>query len=334
MKEKKRLLLEVPRFKIGRGWYCMIDVTEGLAFVIFARRNSMIDNLVRSLFLSVNMSSLRVVLVDNNPKLIKEWTRQLRQTPGHRKLKIETFSGSLSEVSIKSLNRCAILSPANSIGGMGGGFDKALCDLFSVDKDCRAVESWIRRYLRHGYTPLGTSHLVDFDDFPGFKDSEAWKKLNASSIIVTPTMRVPKRIYRDEISMNDPVQEEGRRNVVRFIFDCVWESLCSVARYNEKIDIQESASETKIDTIIMPGLGTGYGGLPFSLAAKGMIGALSLWGISKPVDVGLLCLIFLGENYNAFDNEDIAEARNSLIDGETYDVLSQDVGEFYKIVNI
>ncbi|TID31196.1 hypothetical protein CANINC_000245 [Pichia inconspicua] len=278
------------------------------------------------------MTYLRILLLDTNPKLVAEWNRQLKQVPNHTKLMIETFNGSLSEISNRNSIKSAILSPANSIGGMGGGFDKVLCDLFSVDKDCRAVESWIRRYLRHGYTPLGTSHLVEFDDFPGFINSTARKCLNASCIIVTPTMRVPQRIYQDDFG--DSFQKEQKRNVVRFIFDCVWESLCSVARYNEKIDLQCETREEKIDTIIMPGLGTGFGGLPLDLAAKGMIGALSLWGISKPVDVGLLCLIFLGEDYNAFNNPDIVEAKNCLIDGESYDVLQQDVGDFYKIVNI
>lgn len=288
-------------------------------------------------FMNWGMSTIRVILVDNNPRLVAEWAKQLSQTPGHRKLKIETFKGNLSDLtSVHHHNRSAILSPANSIGGMGGGFDKSLCDLFSVNKDIRLVEAWIRKFLRHGYTPLGTSHLVDFDDFPNFKDSMAWKQLKASSIIVTPTMRVPQKIYDGCLSDIQEIIADKKRNAVRFIFDCVWESLCSVARYNEKIDLSEfgTRKNIKIDTIIMPGLGTGYGGLPVSLAAKGMIGALSLWGISKPVDVGLLCLIFLGENYEVFDNEDIIESKEKLIDGKIYDVVSQDVGEFYKIVNI
>lgn len=313
----------------------------------------------------IQMSSLKVVLVDTNPLLVKAWNAQINSIKQYSKFKfkfpsstlsIETHHGYLSSLPVETKLRSAIVSPANSIGGMGGGFDESLCDLFTPfenkpGKIYNPVESWIRKYLHHGYTPLGTAHVIEFYNFPKFELSKAWLNLHANSIVVLPTMRIPHSIY--EIKNTDSQDRIDIRNehVVKFVFDCIWETLCAVNRHNERIvafkrsnliptiDSDDDIQGT-VDTLIIPGLGTGYGNLPIELVAKGMIGALSIWGLDLEVntkttiDRGLMCLSFLGENYKLFHNDDICRSEK-LMFGDNYtkfDILKNDVGKFYQLL--
>lgn len=303
------------------------------------------------------MSKLKVVLVDSNPVLVEAWNRQLRSAQRFSRprfpltLAVETHRGYLSTLPVHRDGRTAVVSPANSIGGMGGGFDEALCRLFNTGEEAvevgvsNQVESWIRRYLHHGYTPLGTAHVVEFYDFPHFRHSQAWNLLHANSIVVVPTMRVPRSIYT--VNENDPAEtvDTKNREVVSFVFDCIWEALCAVNRHNERLTQDErSAKENdniqgEVNTLVIPGLGTGYGNLPIELVAKGMVGALSIWGSElnggkrNSVDRGVMCLAFLGEEYTLFNNPDIVKSKTAMFgDRQTkFDVLRQDVGEFYQL---
>lgn len=238
---------------------------------------------------------------------------------------------------------------------MGGGFDEALCDLFTpqnttnnTNNKCNPVESWIRKYLHHGYTPLGTAHVVEFFDFPNFKKSKAWNHLKANSMVVLPTMRVPHAIYKIDKDDSNNVIESKNRNVVSFVFDCIWETLCAVNRHNQRLMYEnkqmmkhdDESIQGKVDTLVIPGLGTGYGNLPLDLVAKGMIGALSIWGLELHsgektyVDRGLLCLSFLGEEYTLFNNHDISNSHKRMFgpnDG-IFDILNHDVGDFFKLI--
>ena len=305
------------------------------------------------------MSKLKVILVDSNPFLIDAWSRQLSSTQRFSKLKfpstltVETHRGMLATVPVDGDARTAIVSPANSIGGMGGGFDEALCRLFSQGDEVietgtsNLVESWIRKYLHHGYTPLGTAHVLEFSTFPQFRRSKAWTQLHANSIVVVPTMRVPHSIYTVKEGDPEDVVNTKNRGVVSFVFDCMWETLCAVNRHNERLGMQDPVPAKgdvagRVDTLVIPGLGTGYGNLPIELVAKGMVGALSIWGAelndgsrdSSSVDRGLLCLAFLGEEYTLFHNPDILKSRIAMFGDscKKFDILHQDVGDFYRLL--
>lgn len=293
------------------------------------------------------MNHLKIVLVDSNPLLVNAWNKQIQSIlkyNGQLKstVSIEVHQGTLSSLNpIHENNRkTTIVSPANSIGGMGGGFDEALCELYTtnVGKETKlaSIETFIRNHLRHGYTPLGTAHILEFHDFPNFKESVAWKKFRANSIVVIPTMRVPKSIYT--VLKEDSIYTIRVKHleIVRFVFDCVWEIMCAVSRHNEKNQEGfENDIHGKIDNIILPGLGTGYGGLPTDLVSKGMIGALSLWGLKLgSIDKyelyrGVICLAFLREDYTVFDNDEFTDIFEK-IDG--FNILDSDVGEFYKLL--
>jgi O-acetyl-ADP-ribose deacetylase (regulator of RNase III) len=285
--------------------------------------------------------------------MIKAWNKQLismykKDEKFGLTVDMETYYGTLESIpSLKmdEQSRTAIVSPANSIGGMGGGFDETLCRLFAssgLNYKSR-IETWIRNYLRHGYTPLGTAHVVEFFNYPQYELSKAWNNYKANSIVVLPTMRVPRNIYNVSVNDLEHVKEYKNREIVRFVFDCVWEILCAVSRHNEKVieeDYKDNQFKGKVDTIIIPGLGTGYGGLPFNLVAKGMIGALYIWGINldlfnnNSIDRGLMCLAFLNEDYTIFKNFNIVKSKHQTFhkDKNTFDVLKQNVGDFFDII--
>lgn len=294
-------------------------------------------------------SALRVVLVDRNAALVNAWSKQLASVLKHSgegtsTLSIETHQGTLSSLPDgKRDERTAIVSPANSIGGMGGGFDEALSDLYasqgtsSLQRTVESVELFVRRNLRHGYTPLGVSHVVEFYNYPDFQKSKAWLNLRANSLVVLPTMRVPRSIY--DVERNDSVDVKRRKdmNVVRFIFDCVWEVLSATSRHNEKFgwNAEDDEIQGRIDKVVIPGLGTGYGHLPTDLVAKGMMGALTLWGLCLPetqrdvIYKGVLCLAFLGEDYTTFENPQFDKMFTKRA---KFDILDNDVGDFLKVI--
>lgn len=263
------------------------------------------------------MEKLKIVLVGTNKGLIQEWSKQLSSVANVKlSVEVEIYHGTLECLPpLKNITKCSIVSPANSIIGMSGGFDNSICKLFANDN--KQVENWIRKSIGFGYKPVGTCEMVDFHKFPNFENSNAWTKYKIDSVITVPTMRVPKNI-----NINDQIE------IVRFVFDWVWEILCTISK-NET---------SKTDCLIISGLGTGWGGLPIALVSKGMVGAFTIWGYHNnkvsTLDKGLLCLSFLNENIKIFDNDDIVKCRNSLFKNDKkFDVLNDDVGEFIQTIN-
>lgn len=262
---------------------------------------------------------VKVILIDSSHAMVQNWMRQLTsyQTP-----LITTFRGELRALDLsQTKTTCSvIMSPANSIGCMSGGFDLGLCELFGdpqklygVHQLELAVKEEIERHS-NGYLPLTKSILVDCTKLVGYDESIAATKFKCKFINVCPTMRVPKRLYLSDLIVND---NEARREVVRFIFDSVWNTI-------------QSVKNEDVDTIIMSGLGTGYGGLPHDLVAKAMIGAIELSFNDKydGVNKGLLALKFLGEDYNIFSNVDLIEMA-SLLNSWSYDVLTEEIDAFF-----
>jgi hypothetical protein len=82
-----------------------------------------------------------------------------------------------------------------------------------------------------------------------------WK---TSSLAILPTMSVP-----------EDVTGHGR-----LVYNAFWSLLAAIARWN---DIPDSASEapdvakSRIQTVLVPGLGTGTGGIPATRCAEQML---------------------------------------------------------------
>ncbi len=125
-----------------------------------------------------------------------------------------------------------MVSPANSFGLMDGGVDLAITNYFGEQLMKRVQERIIEEYM--GEQPVGTSIIVETHD------------PKHPFLAHTPTMRVPM-----EIAHTDNV------------YKAMWAMLLAVRRHNQ-------TAERKIEIIACPGLGTGYGRVPFGEAARQM----------------------------------------------------------------
>lgn len=125
-----------------------------------------------------------------------------------------------------------MVSAANSFGLMDGGVDLAITRYFGTDLQDRVQQHIIDKFL--GEQPVGTSIIVEtnHDKLP--------------FLAHTPTMRVPLNIQHTDN-----------------VYLAMWSMLLAVRQHNE-------ISDQKINIVACPGLGTGYGQMPFTEAARQM----------------------------------------------------------------
>lgn len=125
-----------------------------------------------------------------------------------------------------------MVSAANSFGIMDGGVDLAISYYFGWQLMERVQKRILSEFL--GEQPVGTSIIVDTNH------------KEHPFLAHTPTMRVPM-----DISHTDNV------------YLAMWAMLLAVHNHN-------LINEHKINTVACPGLGTGYGRVPFREAARQM----------------------------------------------------------------
>lgn len=125
-----------------------------------------------------------------------------------------------------------MVSAANSFGLMDGGVDLAITRFFGTQLQERVQEHILEEFL--GEQPVGTSIIIEttHEKFP--------------FLAHTPTMRVPMSIAHTDN-----------------VYLAMWSMLLAVRKHNK-------VSEQKIETVACPGLGTGYGAMPFNEAARQM----------------------------------------------------------------
>ena len=119
----------------------------------------------------------------------------------------------------------AMVSPANSFGIMDGGLDLAIRDQLGFEVQ-RAAQEVIRE-RHHGELAVGCAEIVATPD-------PRWPNL-----VIAPTMRVPELITR---TLNPYLAFRA--------------ALLAVMRFNEN-----AVDEKRIDSVVIPGLGTGIGGM-------------------------------------------------------------------------
>jgi O-acetyl-ADP-ribose deacetylase (regulator of RNase III) len=119
-------------------------------------------------------------------------------------------------------NADALVSPANSFGIMDGGLDRAIRDTIGGSLQKRVQDVILSRH--HGELPVGAAEIVQ-------TGHERWPYL-----IVAPTMRVPESVANTLHAY--------------LAFRAV---LLAVRQFNE--------TEIRIRSIVVPGLGTGIGGM-------------------------------------------------------------------------
>ncbi len=215
--------------------------------------------------------------------------KELKKRPAFR---YEGQEGYHKEIS-KNYTTTTILSPGNSIGYMGGGFDKALANLFSHgDFSWRHTEKHVQGQLLDlykGYLTPTNANLIEFSTDSFYRDSKAWNTLSANSILHMPTMRVPRPL----VTATSEIEQ------YRYVFDCTWELLSTINKANIETLKWGDDRHAVISTMILTGIGTGYGGIPVHIVGKAMVAAIviftnhALYRIQKSI----YCLKFLHEDY-------------------------------------
>ena len=129
----------------------------------------------------------------------------------------------------------AFVTAGNAFGIMTAGIDAAVIRRFGKSLMDR-VQHRIMDEFR-GEQPVGTAFVVETED------------AKLPFIIYAPTMRVP-----GSISGTDKV------------YAATWAAFLAIAAHNQ-IDGR------KIETVVLPAMGTGFGGVPFTEAARQMAAA-------------------------------------------------------------
>ncbi|MEQ1843588.1 MAG: macro domain-containing protein, partial [Verrucomicrobiales bacterium] len=118
----------------------------------------------------------------------------------------------------------AMVSPANSFGIMDGGLDAAIQSTLLGDVQSVVQERILNRY--HGELPVGCAEIVQTKD-------DRWPYL-----IAAPTMRIPESVSH---TLNPYLAFRA--------------ALLAISSHNEAIGVADIAS------VVVPGLGTGIGGV-------------------------------------------------------------------------
>lgn len=135
---------------------------------------------------------MKIVLLDNNIKMIESWNRhfnlELVKELNKMGVSIEVICSDFNEYMNKhkefNKKNCTIVSPANSFGMMDGGYDECIRKYYleTFNKDIIKQVQQNIEILYLGEQPIGTSLYIN-----SFND-------NIPCLIHTPTMRIPMNI--------------------------------------------------------------------------------------------------------------------------------------------
>ncbi len=125
-----------------------------------------------------------------------------------------------------------LVSPANSYGIMDGGLDLLIRNYFGMELQIRVQEKIKKEFFSE--QPVGTSMIV--------RTGHSKHPFLAH----TPTMRIPKNISKTDN-----------------VYFAMYAMLCAVAKHNQE-------NNQKIQKVLCPGLGTGAGYVPVTIAAEQM----------------------------------------------------------------
>ena len=235
------------------------------------------------------MKPLKIILCDSNETLPKLWKKYLTQGILKNNTSLCIHHGRFDSLmaSIKSDEKnygmsYAIVSPGNSLGYLGGGFDLALRNYFGGVE----FESWFREQLGYEYHTVGSATVVDISKC-GLDVTQKCRG-GMKYIIHCPTMISPGKPIFDE---KNPI-ETGYQSV----FNALWNGLMHVPK--------------DIDGLIIPGLCTGYAGVPPTISCKSTAFALRLYRLEGLISKELrnvLIMYFLGHSYEPFFLESCKE---------------------------
>lgn len=209
----------------------------------------------------------------------------------------------------------AIVSPANSLSYMGGGFDRAVLDVLTgANYHYKLLESAIQdmAWRRHnGYIVPATVHRVDLAQAFSRASIEYGSSVAGDKRITTlvqvPTMAVPEQTSPQTV------------------FDSMW---------NVLVETQGMS----VDTVILPAFGAGYGGIGIELASHLMATAIGLFYVElPPLARSAGVLLFTGKDYRKFElPSDLADVeqhlseKGRLVAGKTQWALWDELMSFLK----
>ncbi|CAH2350287.1 hypothetical protein CLIB1423_01S06678 [[Candida] railenensis] len=199
----------------------------------------------------------------------------------------------------------SICSPGNSFGFMYGGFDQCIINAISNENKspmvvCEKIQGEILKKST-SYLPVSQAISVDLPALFGtdsYHLTQLWKRLRVSRLIYCPTMAVPERLPAESTTPT-------------LIFDCIW-NILNVSNSN----------------IIIPGFGTGVGGLDSKKAVKDMIAAILIHTIESNNELtkSLLVMFYLNKNCTAFGlNTETESMRSYLTDYGAAKVLNGNI---------
>ncbi|CAB4253281.1 similar to Saccharomyces cerevisiae YMR087W Putative ADP-ribose-1''-monophosphatase that converts ADP-ribose-1''-monophosphate to ADP-ribose [Maudiozyma barnettii] len=229
------------------------------------------------------MKPFRIILCDMNKTVTELWTDFIQKTATKNPNLVYIYSGSfdsliqkLKQDNVNKTKRLySVVSPGNSFGYLGGGFDLALYNYFGG----APFEKWFRKQLNNEYKPVGSITIVDLNKCENKSLNPTRDGMNY--IVHCPTMITP----------NGPIfnPSEPMKTGVEPVFDATWNSL----RY----------APENTDAMIISGLCTGYAAVPESLSCKSMIFAIRLYlcdGLLSSECKNVLIMHFLGSPYKAY----------------------------------
>lgn len=204
-------------------------------------------------------SMYSILVCDTSPDVCECLVKQL----GNFSNSVGTVCGPLATLltRLQPCEKVAIVSPGNSFGFLGGGFDLAICEQLGG----APFEAWFRAQLPGLYQPVGSCNVVDLTKGP-------YAHRNVRYIVHVPTVVTP---------MMDVC--EGSR----LAFDGMWNVLERCPR--------------DVDVVVVPGLATGYGGVPVEVSCKSMAFALIVHQLDVSEELRiLLVMYYLGCGYDGF----------------------------------
>ncbi len=182
--------------------------------------------------------SLDIYLIDINETMCDAWSHH-RFPP-----RVKIVHGSILELPVTGVN--VFVSPANSLGLMRGGIDSVYQKMFpSIESDVRETIRYLGFKSANGdyFLPVGSALLVKVSGEPTLEHLKG----SENYFIVCPSMILPG------------TNIEKTNNVIH-----CYRSIFGLIR---KMDV-------KVDNILIPGIGTGIGGVSAERCANNTYQAL------------------------------------------------------------
>jgi len=203
------------------------------------------------------VKKMRIILCDTNEVVTNLWQESIPHAHIQNDKYLCIHHGHLQSLmdsmrkgdAIHHGHSYAIVSPGNSYGYLGGGFDKALYNYFGG----KPFETWFRNQLGGRYHTVGSATVVDLQRCLEEKTIECRDGIRY--IIHVPTVVAPSApIFNPQYPLKTGFEP---------VFNAMWNALMH--------------SPKDIDGLIIPGLCTGYAGVPPIISCKSMAFALRLY---------------------------------------------------------